>query len=41
MGYIAEDNYLYIDFDGMKNVKSKLNRSIEEAKEQRENITEL
>ncbi len=39
MSCIAEENYLYIDLDGMKNAKSKLNRSIEEAKEQRDNIT--
>ncbi len=39
MSYIAEENYLYIDFDGMKNARSKLNWSIEEAKDQRENIT--
>ncbi len=39
MSCIAEENYLYIDLYGIKNAKSKLNRSIEEAKEQRDNIT--
>jgi len=37
-GYTIEDDYLYIDFSETRETKKLINRAIEEAKEQRENI---
>jgi len=37
--YIVNEDYLYMFFEGMRETKREITRSIEEAKEQRENIS--
>ena len=38
-GYAINDNHIYISFDGMRETKNKINHAIEEAKNQRDNIS--